>query len=153
MKVQVLILVLLVPSWLDAEQQYYGTRIASLTLSGAESQADLPLLPIRSGEIITAENIRLSIQALYNTGHYSYVEVDATPAANGETDLIFRVQSNFFFSTIRLEPENLLERPLSAYFRLPYGEKFTSSAVDAIVQETLDLLKAEAYFEAEIRPK
>ncbi|PYS16260.1 MAG: outer membrane protein assembly factor BamA [Acidobacteria bacterium] len=153
MKVQVLILVLLVPSWLDAEQQYYGTRIASLTLSGAESQADLPLLPIRSGEIITAENIRLSIQALYNTGHYSYVEVDATPAANGETNLDFRVRSNFFFSTIRLEPENILERPLSGYFRLPYGEKFTTSTVDALVRETAEMLKAEGYFEATITPK
>ena len=85
MKVQVLILVLLVPSWLDAEQQYYATRIASLMLSGAETEADLQVLPIRPGDIITAENIRSSIQALYNTGHYSYVEVDATPAANGCT--------------------------------------------------------------------
>ena len=153
MKVQVLILVLLVPSWLDAEQQYYGTRIASLTLSGAESQADLPVLPIRSGEIITAENIRLSIQALYNTGHYSYVEVDATPAANGETNLEFRVHSNFFFSTIRLEPENILERPLSGYFRLPYGEKYTTSTVDALVRDTAEMLKAEGYFEATITSK
>ncbi len=153
MKVRVLMLVLLVPYWLNAEQQYYGTRVASLTLSGTESQTDLELLPIRPGDVITTDNIRSSIQALYNTGHYSYVEVDATPAADGATDLTFRVQSNFFFSTIRLEPENLLERPLSAYFRLPYGEKFTSSAVDAIVQETLDLLKAEGYFEAAITPK
>src|SRR5256885_1102956 len=153
MKVRVLMLVLLVPYWLNAEQQYYGTRVSSLTLSGTESQTDLELLPIRPGDVITTDNIRSSIQALYNTGHYSYVEVDATPAADGATDLLFRVQSNFFFSTIRLEPENLLDRPLPAYVRLPYGEKFTSSAVDAIVQETLDLLKAEGYFEAAITPK
>src|SRR2546427_665688 len=153
MKVQVLILVLLVPSWLDAEQQYYGTRIASVTLSGAETQADLQVLPIRPGDIVTVENIRSSIQALYDTGHYGYVEVDATPAANGGTDLTFRVRSNFFFSTIRLEPDNLLERPLSGYFRLPYGEKFTASAVDAIVRDPADLLKAEGYFEATITPE
>ncbi len=153
MKVQVLILVLLVPPWLHAEQQYYGTRIVSLMLSGSETQADLQVLPIHAGDIITAENIRSSIQALYNTGHYSYVEVDATPAANGGTDLTFRVRSNFFFSTIRLDPDNLLERPLSAYFRLPYGEKFTTAAVDALVRDTIDLLKAEGYFEAMITPK
>src|SRR2546427_855780 len=150
MKVQVLILVLLVPSGLHAEQQYYGTRIASLTLSGAETQADLQVLPIRPGDITTAENIRSSIQALYNTGRYSYVEVDATPAASGGTDLTFRVRSNFFFSTIRLEPDNILQRPLSGYFRLPYGEKFTTATVDAIVRDTVELLKAAGYFQATI---
>src|SRR5438094_9400621 len=127
MKVRVLMLVLLAPYWLNAEQQYYGTRVASLTLSGTESQTDLELLPIRPGDVITTDNIRTSIQVLYNTGHYSYVEVDATPAAGGATDLTFRVQSNFFFSTIRREPENLLERSLSAYIRLPYADTFTSS--------------------------
>src|SRR5438094_10535073 len=153
MKVRVLMLVLLAPYWLNAEQQYYGTRVASLTLSGTESQTDLELLPIRPGDVITTDNIRSSIQALYNTGRYSYVEVDATPAASGGTDLTFRVRSNFFFSTIRLEPDNILERPLSGYFRLPYGEKFTNSAVDAIVRDTADLLKAEGYFEGTITPK
>src|SRR5438128_2251567 len=150
MKVRVLMLVLLVPYWLNAEQQYYGTRVSSLTLSGTESQTDLELLPIRPGDVITTDNIRSSIQALYNTGHYSYVEVDATPAADGATDLIFRVQSNFFFSTIRLEPENLLERPLSGYFRLPYGEKFSAAAIDKIVEDTTELLKSEGYFGARI---
>ena len=153
MKVQALILVLLVPWFVHAEQQYYGTRVAHLALSGSESQADLEVLQIHPGDLITAENIRSSLQALYNTGHYSYVEVDATPDANGGTDLTFNVHTNFFFSTIRLEPENLLDRPLSGYFRLPYGERFTTSAIDKIVQDTADLLKSEGYFEAAITPQ
>src|SRR6267143_3276157 len=136
MKVQAVILVLLVSWFVHAEVQYYGTRVASLALSGTESQTDLEVLPIHPGDIITPENIRSSLQALYNTGHYSSVEVDATPNAGGGTDLTFRVHSNFFFSTIRLEPENLLDRPLSGYFRLPYGERFTTSAIDKIVQDT-----------------
>src|SRR5437016_3102532 len=153
MKVQALILVLLMPWCVHAEQQYYGTRVASLALSGAESQTDIEVLPIHPGDLITPENVRSSLQALYNTGHYSYVEVNATPDAGGGTDLTFNVHSNFFFSTIRLEPENLLDRPLSGYFRLPYGEKFTTSAVDKIVQDTADMLKSEGYFEAAITPQ
>src|SRR6266850_2229635 len=153
MKVQALILVLLVPWFVHAEQQYYGTRVASLALSGRESQTDLEVLQIHPGDLITPENIRSSLQALYNTGHYSYVEVNATQNASGETDLTFNVHSNFYFSTIRLEPENLLDRPMSGYFRLPYGEKFTTSALDKIVQDTADLLKSEGYFEAAITPQ
>src|SRR5205807_2656567 len=117
------------------------------------SEADLEVLQIHPGDLITAENIRSSLQALYNTGHYSYVEVDATMDANGGTDLTFNVHTNFFFSNIRLEPENLLDRPLSGYFRLPYGERFTTSAIDKIVQDTADLLKSEGYFEAAITPQ
>jgi outer membrane protein insertion porin family len=153
MKVQALIFLLLVPWFVHAEQQYYGTRVARLALSGSESQKDLEVLQIHPGDLITTENIRSSLQVLYGTGHYSYVEVDATPDASGGTDLTFNVRSNFFFSTIRLEPENLLDRPLFGYFRLPYGEKFTTSATDKIVQDTADLLKSEGYFEAAISPQ
>ena len=152
MKVQALILILLVPWLSQAEQQYYGTRISGLALSGAASQTDLQTLPIHPGDVITPENLRSAIQALYNTRHYSYVEVDAEPSSSGETNLTFRVRPNFFFSTIRLDPENLLERPLSGYFRLPYGEKFSTSVIDNIVQDTIDLLKSEGYFGATITP-
>src|SRR4051794_40104521 len=99
MKVQGLILGLLLPCIALAQLQYYGTRIASLALAGAESQADLELLPIHPGDTLTLENVRASIQALYDTGRYGYVEVDATPATNSTTALIFKVRPNSFFST------------------------------------------------------
>ncbi len=152
MKVQALIVVLLF-SWLGhAEQQYYGTRVSGLALAGTDSETDLETISIHPGDVITPENLRSSIQALYNSRHYSYVEVDAETSGNGGTNLTFRVRPNLFFSTIRLEPDNLLERPLSGYFRLPYGEKFSTSVIDNIVQDTMDLLRAEGYFGATITP-
>jgi outer membrane protein insertion porin family len=153
MKVQAVIFALLVPWLAYGQQSYYGTRLSKIDLAGSESRADLQSIPIHPGDVITAENVRASIQALYDTGHYSYVEVDAQPAAGGGTDLTFRVRPNFYFSTIRLEPENLLERPISGYFRLPYGEKYSTSTVNNIVQDTLELLKAEGYFQASITPE
>src|SRR5881396_3569843 len=153
MKVWGLMLVLLMP-WLGhAQEQYYGTRVAGLELSGGDSEADLQTIPLKPGESITPENLRASIQALYNTGKYRYIEIEATPAGEGSTNLTFRVRPHFFFSTFRLEPSNLLERPLSGNFRLPLGEKFTSSAVDRIVEDTTELLKAEGYFEVKITPE
>src|SRR2546423_6669342 len=125
MKVLGLILMLVLASLLYAEQQYYGTVISSVTLSGSDLQTDLQVIPVHVGDRITPENIRAAIQAIYDTGHYSVVDVDAEPDTIG-TALTFRVRPNYFFSTIRLEPEDLLERPLSGYFRLPFGEKFAT---------------------------
>ena len=147
MKVPGLILGLLLPWFVQAQQQYYGTRVSSLALSGAQSQADLQIVPIHVGDLLTPENVRASIQALYNTGRYSSVEADASATPDG-TSLTFRVRPNFFFSTFQIEPDNLLERPLSSYIRLPYGEKFTTTAVDRVVQGTTDQLTSEGYFEA-----
>jgi outer membrane protein insertion porin family len=152
MKVQGVILVLLLPWLAMAEQQYYGTRLLNLALSGADSQADLNSLSIHSGDTLTVENLRAAIQALYDTGHYSYVEVDAMPAGGGATDLTFQVKQNYFFSTFHLEPDNLLDRSLSSYVRLPIGEKFRASVADKVVQETTELLKSEGYFQASVSP-
>jgi len=152
MKVRGLILVLLLPLLAEAQQQYYGTRLSSITISGSESQADLQSLSIHVGDILTPENLRAAIQALYDTRHYSSIEADAELAAAGTTSLTFRVRPVFFFSTFRLEPEDLLDRSLSSYFRLPVGEKFTTTAVDRVVQDTTDLLMSEGYFTAVIIP-
>ena len=150
MRVPGLILGLLLPWFASAQQQYYGTPVSSLALSGTESQADLQVLSIRIGDILTPQNVRASIQALYDTGHYSYVDADATANADRTTALTFRVRPVFFFSTFRLEPENLLDRSLSSYFRLPFGERVTTSAVERVVEETRDLLMSEGYFQASV---
>ena len=69
MNVPSLILGLLLISFTQAQQQYYGTRISALSLSGAESQDDLQTLPIKLGDTLTPENLRAAIKALYDTGH------------------------------------------------------------------------------------
>jgi outer membrane protein insertion porin family len=150
MKVQGVILGLLLPWLALAQQQYYGTRIADITLAGTESQTDLDSLPIHRGDILTVENLRSAIQELYDTGHYSYVEVEAMPAPGGATALTFRVKENYFFSTFRLVPDDVLERPLSSYVRLPVGDKFRMSVLDRVTKETTDTLKNEGYFEATV---
>ena len=153
MKVPCLILGLLLMPWLaEGQQQYYGTRVSSIALSGSESKDDLQAIPIRIGDTLTPENVRASIEALFNTGRYSTIDVDATSAPDGTTSVTFRVRPVYFFSTFRLEPDNLVERSLSSYFRIPVGERFTTSAIDRIVQDTTELLKDDGYFQATIAP-
>ncbi len=153
MKVQGLMLVLLIPWVVHAEQQYYGTRVSRLALSGSEFPADIEKVPLHTGDVITTDNVRSSIQTLYDTGHYSYIEVDATPAGEGSTNLDFKVRANMFFSTVQLDPEDLLDRPLSTYLRVPYGDKFSKAKVDNLVQDATDLIKSDGYFEAVVKPE
>src|SRR5262249_61746587 len=126
MTVRRLIFLLLFPVVVYGQQQYFGTRVSTVVLTGVTDQSDLQLLPLKTGDQITVSNIRAAIQTLYDTGRYRYVEVEATVAPGG-TRLEFRVQPYFFFSTIQLQPEDLLDRPLSGLIRMPYGEKFTQS--------------------------
>src|SRR5262245_17748429 len=136
MKVPALILGLLLPCLAEGQQQYYQNRISSLALSGSDSPDDLEALPMQVGGILTPENLRASIQALYDTGHYSYVEADATAAPDGTVSLTFRVRHNYYFSTFLLEPDDLIEHSLSSHFRLPIGEKYSPAEVDHVVRET-----------------
>jgi len=152
MKVRGLILVLFLPWLAQAQQQYYGSRVSNIAVSGSASQADLEMLPIHVGDTLTPQNVRAAIETLYNTGQYSYVDADANVVAEGTISLTFRVRPFFFFSTFRLEPESLLDRSPSAYFRLPFGEKFTTSAVERVVENTRDLLISEGYFQAMVTP-
>ena len=152
MKVRGLILVLLLPWLAQAQEQYYGSRLSSIEFSGSGSQPDLEAFPIHIGDILTPQNVRAAIQALYNSGQYSYIDADAKTESDGTTSLTFHVRPFFFFSTFRLEPENLIDRSLSSYFRLPFGEKFTTSAVERVVENTRDLLISEGYYEATVTP-
>jgi len=148
-----LLILLMLPVIAASQQQYFGTTASSVRLSGEADPADLQRLAIRAGDVITTENIRASIQALYDTGRYRYVEVAAEPAPGGGTQLDFRVQAHFFFSTFRMVPEDLLERPLSAYVRIPVGERYSTAVVDRIGAELSRLLEDEGYFNTSIKPE
>jgi outer membrane protein insertion porin family len=149
MTVRCLIFLVLFPAILFGQQQYYGTPVGTLSLSGSATESDLQTLPLRPGDTITIDNVRASIQALYDTGRYSSVEVDATPEASG-THLTFKVRPVYYFSTFRLEPENLLDRSISGFFRLPLGERFSQTVADRIASDTADLLHTEGYFDATV---
>src|SRR5262245_15224065 len=152
MTVRCLIFLLLLPVVTFGQQRFYGTRVNSLTLTGALNQSDLQVIPLRPGHIITEDTVRASIQALHDTGKYSFVAVDAQDAGGGTTNLDFQVRPFYFFSTFRLVPEDLLDRSLSGLVRLPYGERFSNTVVARIANETSDLLKAEGYFDVVITP-
>src|SRR5262245_50004017 len=139
MRVWVIFIGLLLPMVGAAQQQYWGTVATTVQLTGETNPADRDVILLRQGDVIRPETIRASIQALMDTGRYRHVEVEANPAADG-TIVTFKVTQHRYFSTFRIEPPGLLERPLSAYFRLPIGEQFSAARVERIREETVKLL-------------
>ena len=144
------LLMLLLPIALVAGQQYYGTRIAAIDIEGAPVEA-LDYIPLRAGDLLTPEGVRESIQALYDEGGYARIVVDAVATGAG-TRVTFIVEHPFFFSTFSVHPSNLLERTLSGYLDLHYGERYSRSRLDRIVGSLAETLRREGYFEAHIEP-
>src|SRR6185295_1241622 len=141
---RLLMLLLWLPTLAFAQQPYYGTTASSIRLEGA-SPSELDRIVLRTGDIITPENVRAAIQALFDTGLYRSVNVDAASAGNG-TSLTFHVAPHYYFSTVKLKPESLLGRPLTTLVRVPVGQKFSESQVQEIAKTTQEMLKESGYF-------
>src|SRR5262245_10847982 len=140
MKIRRLLVPLLwIPTLAFAQQPFYGATASSIRLSEGTSPSDLDRVPIHVGDVITPENVRAGIKALFDTGLYRSVEVDAVPSASG-TDLTFKVTPHYFFATFTLKPDNLLERSLSTLLRLPVGQKFSETRVQEITNESAQFL-------------
>jgi len=143
------LLFLWIPTLAWAQQAFYGTRVSNISLSEGADPKDLERISLHSGDMITPENVRAAIQALFETAHYRSVEVDASSSDAG-TNLTFLVTPHSYFGTFRLLPENILERPLSTLLRLPVGQKFSNARVDEIVQATGQLLEDDGYFNTKL---
>jgi len=152
MRASTLLILLLFPSLALAQQQYYGTTAVSVALPLPADPMDARLLAIHAGDSVSPDNIRASIQALYSTGRYRTIAVDATSLPGG-TQVSFIVTAQYYFSTIRLEPAYLLDRPITSYFPPPYGKKFSTAPVERFITDTTRLLEEVGYFNVTINPE
>ena len=112
----------------------------------------LEVIPIRSGDVLSGEAIHASIQALFDAGGYGRIEVDASQASDGTTALTFFVEDPYFLASVILSPAGLLERPLSNFMDLPYGERFSRTQLDEIAVAVGEQLEREGYFQVQVSP-
>ena len=94
------LMLLSVPALAFAQEQYYGTIASSIRVEGADP-SDRDRISLHAGDVIRPENVRAAIQALFDTGRYRTVEVDAVSADNG-TALTFNVTPHYFFGKLTL---------------------------------------------------
>ena len=76
-----LILLMLLPSPVGAQDRY-GTAVTSIEIEGAAPE-ELGIIPIAPGETLPPEAVRRSIQALYDSGTFGRIEVEAMDGPGG----------------------------------------------------------------------
>lgn len=144
-----LLMLMLIPALAFAQGSFYGTTATSVRLSAEGNPDDAGLLAVQTGQTITPQSVRSVIQALFETGHYQSIEVDAVPDGAG-TQLTFVVKPHYFFTTFSLEPANLLDRSLSSLVRLPVGQRVSDKQLQEVIDETTKVLTNRGYFGATV---
>ena len=137
-------------SFAAAAQVPYDTRVTSIQVRGGGPDA-ADALSLRTGDRLTPVALRQAIQSLYSAAGYGRIEVRAESDPAG-TRLVFEVDPPYFFATIRLEPETVLDRSVSSYVSLPYGRRFSRNEVDRIVSGVRAELQGLGHFQSRVEP-
>ncbi len=134
-----------------AEFEAFGKVIRQIDYS-----ADPPLelshydLPIKAGEVLTHTILKNAIQALYNSGRFSRITVDAVAEENG-VRLRFDLRYNYYFNFFSLDGKlDLGGRSLWEVVPLPVGERFTDEKLEQARDSVQEYLHDRGYFLAKV---
>ena len=113
-----------------------------------------PLLAQKANEPLDKYKVRESVQALYNTGRFSVIEVQAQRNSKGEIVLVFNARENFFFGSILVEGSS--DQPSGTQLlnasKLNLGEQFSEEKIAAGIEGMQHILQENGYFRAAIQP-
>jgi len=117
----------------------------------------LPLLPQKVGEPLDKYKVRRSVQALYDTGRFAelQVEAEAQKTPTGEQVLLtFAARENYFFGSITAEgaPSPPTDSRLVNASKLTLGEQYTEDKVKTGIAAMQRSLQENGYYQAEIKP-
>ena len=134
-----------------------GARVAAIRISsdGLEHPEWLePLIVQKINEPLDKYKVRQSVQALYDTGRFAAIEVQAQQSSNGEVVLIFDARANFFFGSVLVEgaSDSPNSNQLVSAAKLNLGERFTPQKITAALEGMRRVLQENGYYKAVIRP-
>ena len=112
-----------------------------------------PVVPARPGVILTRTVVKTSIQALYDTGRFATISVEAVPDGDGVI-LRFNLAQNYYFNRFSVEGAPKLDRrSLWEILRLPVGDRFTRQKLEEARQAVLSLMRDRGYSLAEVEAR
>src|SRR5216684_1837795 len=107
----------------------------------------------KAGEPLDKYKVRQSVQALYDTGRFSTIEVEAQTTPKGEVALVFNSIESYYFGSILVEGSH--DKPtgtqLANASKLVLGEQFTDAKIAAGLASMQHILRENGYYEAVIQ--
>jgi outer membrane protein assembly complex protein YaeT len=143
---------------LAPRSEYEGKQIQEIRFepeSQPVSRADLNrLLNLKPGTPLSLAGVREAIKALYGTGRYSAVSIEAEPSGNG-IDLVIRTAEQWFVGPVEVRgkvkaPPN--DGQLANAARLDLGTPFDEEDLDNALKSMTDLLQRNGLYLATVKP-
>ncbi|HET8547354.1 MAG TPA: BamA/TamA family outer membrane protein [Bryobacteraceae bacterium] len=149
-----LVAVLLVWPLLAAPEDYEGRRIVAIRFDPAQTLVESDLneaLPIKTGQLLHAEDVRVALASLYATGRFEDLAADARLEGEGVV-LTFIGKPSLFVRDVRVE--GLIEPPTQTQAlnaaRLELGQPFTDAQVKQGVENVLGAVRRNGFYQARI---
>lgn len=109
---------------------------------------------LKPGAGIRLRDLRTAIQNLFSTGRYADIAIDATEGGAGVV-LTFQTSPSFFVGQVTVigakDPPN--EGQLSGAAKLQLGQPFNEAAIQTAIDNMLERLRANGFYQATIRPE
>lgn len=134
---------------------FQGLTISDIRFRGATDSDSLrPLLALNVGEPLEKHKLQRSIQALYATGRFATIQVEADRQEAGRLALVFVAEENYFIGSLTLE--GAPERSPSASqlinaSKLELGELYTREKVERGIERMRRVLEDYGFYRAAVR--
>ncbi|HMF90666.1 MAG TPA: POTRA domain-containing protein [Candidatus Angelobacter sp.] len=134
-----------------------GVNVESIQITGSSVEHPEwlePLLVQKVNQPLDKYKVRDSVQALYKTGRFASIQVEAKRSSPGAIALTFSTEENFFFGSILAPgaPSRPSEGQLVNASRLGLGERFTEPKIESGKSGMQRALQEGGYFQATIVP-
>jgi outer membrane protein assembly factor BamA len=140
--------------------RYQGMRVRAIRFGGVSLDAVMTenlqrLVEQKVGEPLQAAKVRRSLLALYATGQFSDLRVEAEKTGENELELTFVARENYFLGEVTVA--GLPRRPTGTQLvnaaKLHLGELFTEERVAEAERGMTALLEDSGYYQARVRHK
>ncbi len=143
--------------------KYQGVTIRSIEfrgIKGTNPEMLHQLLAQKTDEPLDRDKIRTSLRALYATGRFSTLQVEAEPSQQNGLSLVFVATENYFNGDVNVVGTPTKTNPkahqLIESTKLDLGDTFSQEKVDRSVERMLKVMADNGYYKAaityELRP-
>jgi outer membrane protein insertion porin family len=139
----------------ESVSAYEGLTVADIRIpdvAEGDQKRLRPLIVQEKGKALDREKIRESIQALYATGRFGDIRVEAERDASSQVTLSFITSPNYFIGQVNVDgaPSRPNANQVANAAKLPLGELFAREKLDRALKNIKQLMEENGYYHSSI---